>query len=423
MNDIRHWPPAPGRVDEETSMIGASRLFILSLLLVGIFTPLDVEAYSFIYCQPVWESGDIPVGWRLNDACSGDLAFGDCEEAIKAGFNTWTAASCSYMEWFYEGTTASGPESWGEEDGVNLLVWEEGDWPEELTDVVAATIPIFYDCNPARLVDADIIFNGVEFTWGVNGEAGRMDVANIATHEIGHALGLDHSDDTEATMYYATVFGETKRRTLEEDDINGVCALYPKDHVPVEVGDPCDDNCLKADNYYCETRDGLSICTHDCETHADCPAHYICLAMDGNDACWPEGSKTLGEPCLTDADCERNLLCRANGHSAICTTICQGRCPDGYECRQSSAGDWVCLPGDTDPGDTDPAAPKGDRDAGVAGFVSQDDQGHLIDPPDRASPGRQDRADGERDGGCATSPPPAAWLPVLLLLALIWYKR
>ena len=50
------------------------------------------------------------------------------------------------------------------------------------------------------------------------------------THEFGHALGLLDlygGSDSEKTMYGYAYPGETKKRTLHSDDINGVQTIYP----------------------------------------------------------------------------------------------------------------------------------------------------------------------------------------------------
>lgn len=51
-------------------------------------------------------------------------------------------------------------------------------------------------------------------------------VDNVLTHEIGHCLGLGHSADTNALMYYSTGYG--RKTVLTQDDINGVTYLYPQ---------------------------------------------------------------------------------------------------------------------------------------------------------------------------------------------------
>jgi len=51
-------------------------------------------------------------------------------------------------------------------------------------------------------------------------------VQSVAAHEFGHWLSLDHSSNTEATMYYRTGLGDTKQRTLNSDDISGTRSIY-----------------------------------------------------------------------------------------------------------------------------------------------------------------------------------------------------
>ncbi len=79
-----------------------------------------------------------------------------------------------------------------------------------------------------ELVEWDMIYDDVDFDWSAAGEAGKMDFENIATHELGHAVGLGHPSDTctEETMYRFAVKGETKKQTLEDGDIAGITKLY-----------------------------------------------------------------------------------------------------------------------------------------------------------------------------------------------------
>ncbi len=79
-----------------------------------------------------------------------------------------------------------------------------------------------------QLVEWDMIFDENDFDWSSAGEAGKMDFENIATHELGHALGMDHpsSGCTEETMYAYASYGETKKRDLNTGDKAGILALY-----------------------------------------------------------------------------------------------------------------------------------------------------------------------------------------------------
>ncbi|MES2583546.1 MAG: matrixin family metalloprotease [Pseudomonadota bacterium] len=68
-------------------------------------------------------------------------------------------------------------------------------------------------------IDADIVMNTAQF-WTLS------EVDGIMTHEIGHALGLGHSD-TSASVMFASPYHSTRyMSTLRGDDANGCAALY-----------------------------------------------------------------------------------------------------------------------------------------------------------------------------------------------------
>ncbi len=81
---------------------------------------------------------------------------------------------------------------------------------------------------PSCIVDADIMFNPTQpFSTATPTPTGDFDVQSVATHEIGHALGLDHSGIAAAVMYPFGDTGLSQSRTLAVDDSAGIAFLYP----------------------------------------------------------------------------------------------------------------------------------------------------------------------------------------------------
>ncbi|KAM0033625.1 putative interstitial collagenase [Helianthus debilis subsp. tardiflorus] len=67
-------------------------------------------------------------------------------------------------------------------------------------------------------------FYNVDVNWSVTPESNAFDLETVALHEIGHLLGLAHSQDENAIMWAYIPIGEAKG--LNQDDIQGVKVLY-----------------------------------------------------------------------------------------------------------------------------------------------------------------------------------------------------
>lgn len=80
-----------------------------------------------------------------------------------------------------------------------------------------------------KLVEWDQVYDDVDFDWSLSGEAGKMDFENIATHELGHSVGMGdlyNSSCGNETMYGYATEEEIKKRDLNSGDIIGINKLY-----------------------------------------------------------------------------------------------------------------------------------------------------------------------------------------------------
>jgi len=108
-------------------------------------------------------------------------------------------------------------------DGHSALFFIESNWP--YGEEVIALTSVSYEAG-GRSVDADISFNGVHFSWSLGDEGVRTDYQSIVLHELGHLLGLAHSDQEGAVMTVDYAEGDLVR-DLHSDDALGLAQLYP----------------------------------------------------------------------------------------------------------------------------------------------------------------------------------------------------
>jgi IPT/TIG domain/FlgD Ig-like domain len=143
---------------------------------------------------------------------------------LDASMATWTSVTDCYPLARYLGTTTTLP---GTNDSAQVMGWRETGWP---WPAGAIAVCITWPGGASEIAHHDIAFNGQYFTWSDAGAADRMDIQNIATHEMGHWWGLNDlygSADSSKTMYGISGNGTTFQRTLEADDMAGVRWLYP----------------------------------------------------------------------------------------------------------------------------------------------------------------------------------------------------
>jgi hypothetical protein len=92
---------------------------------------------------------------------------------------------------------------------------------------LAATLTGYYSGN--IIYDADVYTN-TKYKYTSSGEtdgcSGEFDIDGIMVHEVGHVIGIGHSNVAGATMYPTVSSCNYNNRTLEADDLAAQADLY-----------------------------------------------------------------------------------------------------------------------------------------------------------------------------------------------------
>jgi len=168
------------------------------------------------------------ISYYLNPSAS-PVAGGAAAEIGRA-MTAWTNQSGAFIRLQQAGQTASCGIS---VNGINSISFgdclNQLDPPIGCTGVVALTAisytresKVVAGVSFNRLIEADTVFNkGMDCFLATS-----SNLAEVACHELGHSIGLDHSADSAAIMW-PTAHGRGRDATLGADDKAGVLAIYP----------------------------------------------------------------------------------------------------------------------------------------------------------------------------------------------------
>ena len=163
------------------------------------------------------------------------------EVVLAQEFGRWSEASCE------RGLPAFRAQSRGivqcdqveyncEHDNVNVVMFRDQEWPYDSTNLALTTAST--NMVTGEILDADMEVNTALYDFRLDspavGPATATDLRMVFAHEIGHFLGLSHSDDQSALMAREGKLTPD----LTPDDEAGVCAIYPPGKAALECTAP-----------------------------------------------------------------------------------------------------------------------------------------------------------------------------------------
>src|SRR5262249_3901113 len=189
---------------------------------------------------------DLPVRYFITNRDVPGVTAPQLSTAVASAFATWSSVPTVKLSSQFVGFVGSDPAN---NDGINVIGFL---FQPDLDRVLGATTHNV-DGVTGAIIESDIFLNSA-FAWSVapTGESKRFDVQSIATHEIGHLLGLGHSalGETElqpdggrrvlgksAVMFpIAFPAGNIADRVLKPDDIAGISGTYPTPEFSTQLG-------------------------------------------------------------------------------------------------------------------------------------------------------------------------------------------
>lgn len=218
-----------------------------SILLFAAGTALFPDIAEAYLCTAVPDSNPtLSQAWHDSNRClpyyignSGTLLAGEARRLLVAqSFAVWSDPNCTDISFEDFGYTDQEPGfDPRRDDNKNLIISiedEERARKEFTRGELAITITAFNKAT-GEIFDADILINNATFPFDDVADVDACkamrpmpyDLRNTLIHEIGHFIGFEHDQDPDSTMFASAPECEIGKRDLTQDNVFGVCQVYP----------------------------------------------------------------------------------------------------------------------------------------------------------------------------------------------------
>lgn len=302
--------------------------------------PLELQAHEVLRSAEGYalhfEAWPVPVYLISSDA--DDLLLVNQESILLSTIATWNEASPVGALLRYGGLTPRWP-------GYGITIRLDDGFEQAGTEFLGKLQVRRGAKGALRRVEVSVNSSYFDYSGAAFTAPGKVpfDLQVAMTHLLGHALGIGHSRDSTAAMFFLP--SSLSFRQPTSDDKAALALLYGGK----PQGGLCDACGADAD---CATGmclawpSGASWCASTCSSHDDCPIGWSCGSWKGGLACLPnEGTcgpdstqSWIGDRCWSDGGCA-SKFCQTDGGSGFCTSACP--CSAG-SCAASAIGS-ICV--------------------------------------------------------------------------------
>jgi hypothetical protein len=226
--------------------------------------------------QLFWPSSCVSYDVQKDGSPKLGISYDTLHTIVVNAFAQWTSADCgdgthpSILPTDLGAVDCAKPEYNQTQPNTNVITFhDDSPWPHPNALDTLALTTVFFNGKSGEIYDANVEINSADDNFVTDGtqsdftQGGDPDLSAVLTHEIGHFLGLSHSDESSATMYGSYMPGMA---SLEPDDVSGIClALAPDRSV---TGDSCTPrhgfggDCGKPETGCCATAIGSGASTN-----------------------------------------------------------------------------------------------------------------------------------------------------------------
>jgi uncharacterized protein (TIGR03382 family) len=188
------------------------------LLLITAFT---AQAYEVQKTDDgsrlVWF--DMPIAYSFSSNSTPD-GIDNPMAAVHGAFDTWASVRGSKVKFDFRGDEAKAKTK---ADTINVVYFEP-DWKWDENTLAFATT---WSDPSGAIIAFDMRINASPGVIWTEGTGDGYDLQSTLTHEVGHVLGFDHTNEVDATMFGVHPQNDVSRRSLHDDDQLAAQFLYP----------------------------------------------------------------------------------------------------------------------------------------------------------------------------------------------------